>query len=452
VANDPEPMLSVEAAEERILAAAGAPLPDEEVALDAALGRVLAEPVLGAFDLPPWDNSSMDGYAVHAADVASATETAPVRLRVVGEVRAGGTAEVDVPPGCAVRIATGAPLPRSADAVVPVESTIASVDAAADANQAAPPGPRIAGFDPASPVPVACFVVAAVASGAYVRRRGEDVRAGTAVLEPGRRIAPAQIAMAAAAGAGTVRVHCRPVAGVLSTGDELRSAGQPLGESGIPDANRPGLLAMCRAAGADAIDLGIAPDSLDAVMAALKPAIERVDLLIVSGGVSVGPYDVVRSAFAAVGSVDLWRVAVQPGKPFAFGRTEPRSGDGRRVLLFGLPGNPVSALVTFELFVKPALRRISGVATATLDTDRAVTDDRLSKGPGRRGYLRVVVARDGSGRPIRDDRGRLRVRQSGGQGSNMLGAMAAAEALAVVPETVDAIDAGGEVEIRWLRT
>jgi molybdopterin molybdotransferase len=442
VAKELEPMLSVEAAQERVRAAAGGPLPDEEVALDEAVGRVLAAPVRSGLDLPPWDNSSMDGFAVHAADVAMASPDAPIRLRVVGEVRAGGSADVEVPAGSAVRIATGARVPASADAIVPVENTLV-----------AGAGPfRSPGFEAAEPVPEACLVAAAVAPGAYIRRRGEDVRSGAEVLVPGRRIGPAHIAMAAAAGAGVLRVHRRPVAGVLSTGDELRSLGQPLGESGIPDANRPGLLAMCRAAGADVLDLGIAADSLDAVLAALRPAIGRLDLLIVSGGVSVGPYDVVRSAFESIGRVDLWRVAVQPGKPFAFGRSDPRPGDGRQVLLFGLPGNPVSALVTFELFVKPALQRISGVTMPELDSDRAVTEDPLSKAPGRRGYLRVTVARDERGSPMRDEKGLLRVRRAGGQGSHMLGAMAAAEALAIVPEAADGIEPGSEVEILWLRT
>jgi molybdopterin molybdotransferase len=442
VTNELEPILSVEEAQERVLAAAGRPLPAEEVALEAALGRVLAETVRSEIDLPPWDNSSMDGFAVHAADVASATQSAPVRLRVVGEVRAGGSPDVEVPAGCAVRIATGARVPASADAVVPVENTLVAGSERA----------RSPGFEAGEPVPDACLVATAVTLGAYIRRRGEDVRAGMSVLEPGSRLGPAQIAMAAAAGSGVVGVRRKPVAGVLSTGDELRSLGQPLGESGIPDANRPGLLAMCRAAGADVVDLGIATDSLDAVLAVLRPAIEQLDLLIVSGGVSVGPYDVVRSAFESIGTVDLWRVAVQPGKPFAFGRSEPRTGDGRQVLLFGLPGNPVSALVTFELFVKPALQRIAGVTKTVLDTDRAVTEDELSKAPGRRGYLRVTVARDERGSPMRDEQGRLRVRRAGGQGSHMLGAMAAADALAIVPEAANRIDPGDEVEILWLRT
>jgi molybdopterin molybdotransferase len=240
------------------------------------------------------------------------------------------------------------------------------------------------------------------------------------------------------------------VAAVLSTGDELRSAGQELGESGIPDANGPGLLAMCGAAGASGVDLGIAPDSLDAVLRALRPAIERSDVLIVSGGVSVGPFDVVRSAFAALGRVELWRVAVQPGKPFAFAMSNERP-DGRRALMFGLPGNPVSALTTFELFVRPALDRLSGLPSSPVDTDRAVTEERLQKAPGRRGFLRVTVLRDEFGAPVRDAGGRLRVRQAGRQGSHVLSAMAVADALAVVPETVDRLEPGADVEIRWLR-
>ena len=170
-----------------------------------------------------------------------------------------------------------------------------------------------------------------------------------------------------------------------------------------------------------------------------------------SGGVSVGPYDVVRSAFEALGRVELWRVAVQPGKPFAFGRSEPRARDGRRVLMFGLPGNPVSALVTFDLFVRPALDRLSGLPSSPVDLDRAVTEDGLEKAHGRQGFLRVTVARDEHGAPVRDASGRVRVRQSGHQGSHVLSAMASADALAIVPEAVDRLEPGAEVEIRWLR-
>ncbi|MGA2513669.1 MAG: molybdopterin molybdotransferase MoeA, partial [Candidatus Limnocylindrales bacterium] len=319
--SEPEPMLSLEEAQGRLLAAAGEPLTGEDVPLAEALGRVLAEPVRSAVDLPPWDNSSMDGFAVHAADTTDATPASPVRLRVVGEVRAGGSPGVEVPPGCAVRVATGAPIPPSADAVVPVEAT-----SVYEAGGASAPGfparlgsPRPLGFGIAEPLPEACLVIAAVEPGAFIRRRGEDVRAGMSVLEPNRRLGPAQIAMGAAVGLGSLCVHRRPVAGVLSTGDELRHAGEPLRGWGIPDANRPGLLAMCGETGVRALDLGIAGDSVESILGALRPAIERSDVLIVSGGVSVGPYDVVRAAFEALGRVELWRVAIQPGKPFAFG-------------------------------------------------------------------------------------------------------------------------------------
>lgn len=443
VANEPEPMLSVEEAQGRLLAASGDPLPAEAVSLESALDRVLAESIHSAMDLPPWDNSSMDGFAVHAADVATATPASPIRLRVVGEVRAGGSPDLDLPPGCAVRIATGARIPAAADAVVPVETTILEEGRSG--------AQRHMGFQVGQPLSEACLVTEGVEPGAFIRRRGKDVRAGTRLLEPHRRVTPAQIALAAAVGLDSLRVHRRPVAAVLSTGDELRSAGQPLGDAGIPDANRPGLLAMCRAEGATGVDLGIVPDSFGSIVGSLQQAIQHSDLLIVSGGVSVGPYDIVRSAFDAVGQVELWRVAVQPGKPFAFGRSEPRQSDGRRVLMFGLPGNPVSALVTFYLFVRPVLDRLSGRESPAIDRDWAITEERLEKAAGRRGFLRVTVIRDERGAPGRDAAGLLRVRMSGDQGSNVLSAMALADALAIVPEMVDRLEPGAKVEIRWLQ-
>ena len=451
VATAPELMLSVEEAQARLLAASGDPLPAEAVSLESALDRVLAESIHSAVDLPPWDNSSMDGFAVHAADVATATPASPIRLRVVGEVRAGGSPDLDLPPGCAVRIATGARIPSAADAVVPVETTILEEGRSGSTSGSTSGSQRHVGFQVGEPLPEACLVTAGVEPGAFIRRRGKDVRAGTRLLEPHRRVTPAQIALAAAVGFDSLRVHRRPVAAVLSTGDELRSAGQPLGDTGIPDANRPGLLAMCRAEGATGIDLGIVPDSFGSIVDSLEQAIQHSDLLIVSGGVSVGPYDIVRSAFDAVGQVELWRVAVQPGKPFAFGRSEPRQSDGRRVLMFGLPGNPVSALVTFYLFVRPVLDRLSGLESSSVDRDWAITEERLEKAAGRRGFLRATVLRDERGAPVRDAAGLLRVRMSGDQGSHVLSAMAAADALAIVPETVDRLEPGAKVEIRWLQ-
>jgi molybdopterin molybdotransferase len=428
-----EPLLSVEEALERILAALGGPLPTERLAPEAALGQVLAAPVVATTDLPPWDNSAMDGYAVRAADLVEATADRPIHLRVIDEAPAGGLAERALEPGTAIRIATGAPLPAGADAVVPVEST---TPLGADGAAA---GPR--GRDATGPLPAACAVHAAVGQGNAVRRRGEDVRSGATVLDAGTALSPAAIGLVAGSGVDSVVVHRRPRIAVLATGDEVRGPGQPLGPAGIPDANGPGLRAMVTAAGATPIDLGIARDDLDDVLTRLRRGIAEADAVIVAGGVSVGPFDVVKLAFEAVGRVDLWRVAVQPGKPFAFG-----VADGG-VLVFGLPGNPVSGFVTFELFVRPAIRRLAGHEDLLRETDLGVLAEPARKAPGRRAFLRVVAERDQSGRPVRDANGRLLVRLAGGQGSHVLSALALAEALAVIPEAVDALPAGAPIKL-----
>ena len=429
-------LLSVETARERVLAAIAGPTAVETHAPENALWHVLAAPVTAATDLPPWDNSAMDGYAIRVADVAAAAEDGPVRLQVVGEVSAGGVARGAVGPGTAIRIATGAPLPEGADAVVPVEATT-PLDAAGT------PGPR--GRDATGPLPVACLVHLAVRTGGSVRRRGEDVRAGTTVLEVGMALTPAAIAIATGSGVDAVAVHRHPRVAVLATGDEIRAAGEPLGPAGIPDANGPGLRSMVAAAGAKVVDLGIARDSLDDVLERLRKGMAEADAVIVAGGVSVGPYDVVRRAFEIVGRVDLWRVAVQPGKPFAFGVAD----DG--TVLFGLPGNPVSSFVTFELFVRPAIRRLAGHGRILRDTDVGTLIEPVAKAPGRRTFLRVVAERDAAtDRPVRDADGRIPVHLAGGQGSHILTALAAADALAVVPETVDGLPAGAPVELIWL--
>ncbi len=436
-------MLSVEEALASVLAAIPDRLPVEELAPDAGLGRWLAAPVVATTDLPPWDNSAMDGYAVRAADTHGATENAPVVLRLSGEVRAGEMAVGRVEAGHAFRIATGAPLPPGADAVVPVEQTT-PLDAAGEAA-----GPR--GREASGPLPYACAVHVVVEAGGSVRHRGDDLRGGTVVLEAGARLGPGAVALAAGAGAGVVSVHRRPRVGVLATGDEIREPGSPLGPAGIPDANGPGLRALVASVGATPVPLGVARDELDDVVGRLTRALQGaapVDALIVSGGVSVGPYDVVRAAFGAIGRVDLWRVAVQPGKPFAFGTAE--RPDGRRVPLFGLPGNPVSTAVTFELFVRPALRHLAGEPAPRRDADRAVLRDRVSTGPGRRTFLRIVAERRPDGSAMRDAEGRVLVRLAGGQGSHVLSALGVADALAIVPEEVDVAEAGAEVALWWL--
>jgi molybdopterin molybdotransferase len=433
-------LLSVEAARDAVLAVAE-PVGTERIAIADALGRVTAETVTARVSLPPWPNSAMDGYAIYAADTAPAREEAPVELRVIGDIAAGAAPDVEVAPGTAARIATGARLPDGADAVVPVEATT-PLDAARRL------GPR--GRDATGPLPAACLVHEPVPTGGSVRAAGSDLEAGAALLRPGTAITAAAVALVAGAGVDEVLVHRRPRVAVLATGDEVRAPGEDLGAAGIPDANGPGLRALVTAAGGEPIDLGIATDDLDDVLARLRSGLDAgADALIVSGGVSVGPYDVVKTAIETIGRIDLWRVAVQPGKPFAFGVAD-RPGGAAPVLLFGLPGNPVSSAVTFELFVRPAIRSLAGRTDLLRPVDRAVIGEPVTKSHGRRAFLRVEAERDETGAPLRDGRGRVRVRLAGGQGSHVISALAAADALAVVPEADDSLPAGSEVALWWL--
>ncbi len=439
-------LLSVEEARDAVLARVLGPLEPEVVPLDEALGRVLAAPVVAAITLPPWDNSAMDGYALGAADVAGSSEAAPVRLAVVGDVPAGAAPGMGGPPGTALRIATGAPLPRGADAVVPVEQTT-PIDASGAAGER--------GRDASGPLPAAILVHAAVPVGAHVRARGSDLEAGEAIVPDGVGVTPAVIALAAGAGIANLAVRRRPRVAVLATGDEVRPVGTDLGQTGIPDANGPGLRSLVRAAGGEPIDLGIAGDDLDAVVHQLRRGVATgADAIVVAGGVSVGPYDVVKRAFDAIGEIGLWRVAVQPGKPFAFG-TAAGPGGRAPVLLFGLPGNPVSSFVTFELFVRPVLRVLGGRRDILRAVDRAVLLDDAHSSTGRRTFLRVTAERDAGGGAARDEQGRVRVRLArgpAGQGSHVLSALATADALAVVPEPVERHRAGDPVELWWLDT
>ncbi len=446
-------LLSVEEALERVFGAIDGPTESEHAWLSEALGRVAAVPISSPLALPPWDNSAMDGYAIRSVDVAGAVEDAPATLEVIGEVRAGQAPDTTVRRGTAIRIATGAPVPPGADAVIPVEGTT-PLDAAGTVA-----GER--GRDATGPLPAAILAYNAVPIGGSIRRRGSDLAAGTTIVEPGTVLTPAVIGLAAGVGVEAIDVHRRPAVSILATGDEVRGRGADLGPAGIPDANGPGLMAMVEAAGGHPNALGIADDRFDDVRARLCAGlVGGAEAIIVSGGVSVGPYDVVRDAFREFGQIDLWRVAVQPGKPFAFGTARApvdAGGDPDRppTLLFGLPGNPVSTFVTFELFVRPALRRLGGYRDDDLfrPRDRAVLGEDVSKSRGRRGFIRVTADRDAHGTPQRDDRGRVRVHMAGGaagQGSHVLSALATADALAVIPEANDSLPAGAEVELWWL--
>ena len=436
---------SVEEARNAVLAAIPPRTVTEHRSIVDVLGLVLAEPIVSLTALPPWDNSAMDGYAIRAADVRGASEDEPAALRVIGEVRAGRSSAIAVERGTAIRIATGAPLPPGADAVVQVElTTPTDIDGR-------PTGPR--GRDATGPPPARILVHEAVAAGAAIRRLGSDLAEGVTILERGTALTAAGVALASGAGVSHVDVFPRPRIAVLATGDEIVPAGQALGPAGIPDANGPGLAALVDASGGESSRSGIAQDRLDDVLAHLKASLWGFpDAIIVSGGVSVGPYDVVRTAFEEIGTIEMWKVAVQPGKPFVFGTAT--LGEGHpTTLLFGLPGNPVSSFVTFELFVRPAIRAMAGRADILRPVDRAVLGDDVSKSAGRRAFVRVTADRDGTDAPIRDEQGRVRVRLSGGtagQGSHVMSALASADALAVIPEAHDTLAAGAEVELWWL--
>ena len=395
----------------------------ETISLDAALGRVLASPIESRLTLPPWDNSAMDGFAVRSTDVVGASDQHPVTLAVIGESAAGRSARVEVGEGTSVRILTGAPMPSGADAVVPVEDTDAPMGAA--------------------DLPESVQILAPRPVGAHVRRVGSDLREGYPLLALGAELGPAALAVAAAGGHSELDVHRAPRVAILANGDELAQVGAPLAADQIPDSNTVGLVAQAKESGADVRSLGIAADDLAAVVDRLRVGLAWADVVVVSGGVSVGAHDVVKDAFDAVGHVDLWRVAVQPGKPLAFGRgrAEGRSGE---VLLFGLPGNPVSSFVTFELFVRPVLRRLAG-HTDLIGRDfvRATLTEPVTKSPARRAFLRVRL--EGS-----DEHG-WTASLAGGQDSHVLSALAAANGLAIVSEDDDSLPAGAKVDVMRLR-
>ena len=397
-------------------------LPAVQLGLAEAAGLVLALPVASDVSLPPWANSAMDGFAVRAADVAGASRDSPAALRVAGEVAAGGSASATVESGAALRIMTGAPVPAGADAVVPVEDTDAPAGASA--------------------LPGRVLVYAPAASGDHVRAAGTDVRAGAALLPAGRALDPAAIALLAATGHATAHVHRRPRVAVISTGDELAPPGEALGPSQIHDSNSWSLSAQAADAGAEVRRLGIARDTPGAVVAMLRDAVAWADVVVLSGGVSVGAHDHVKEAFGAVGTMGLWRVAIKPGRPFAFARA---ASGGREVRLFGLPGNPVSVFVTFELFVRPVLRLLAGRPQAF---DRPVRLARIVEpmraSAGRLSVTRVVLSAD----PERPDG--LLAQTSGGQESYMIASLAAANGMLFVPPDVD-LPAGAEVEVWELR-
>jgi len=392
---------------QRAVLAAMTPLPSEAVDLEAALGLVVAADVVAPHNVPPFANSGMDGFAVRAADVASA----PATLTVIGDLAAGGVPTDPVGRGQAIRIMTGAPMPAGADAVVMVEDT------------------ELTGAE--------VRVLAPAAVGDHVRPAGGDVGAGTTVFEAGVRLTPFHLGVLASLGVTHPVVGRRPTVAILSTGDEVMPPETAtLRPGAIRDANRPLLAAALRELGVAVVDLGIVPDDARLLRSVLAEAATSADAVLTSGGVSMGEHDLVKRVLADIGSIEFWQVAMQPARPFAFGflGTTP---------LFGLPGNPVSVSVAFEQFVRPALLRRMGATRLFRPRSAATLVEPVSTNPDKTVFLRVTARPRAGGWAV------SAVRR---QASNMLSGMAGADALAVIPVGTGDVAAGDVVEVEWFRS
>lgn len=381
-------------------------LPTARVGLDRALGLVLADPVVAPHDVPPFANSAMDGYAVRSSDLVGA----PVVLRVSEDLPAGHVAAGSVEPGTAIRIMTGAPLPPGADAVVRVEDTEATESGV--------------------------VIKVMVAPGTAIRERGNDVAAGEVVVPGRQRLTPAMLGVLAAVGVSRPTVIRRPRVAILSTGDEVVPPETATLEPGmIRDSNRPTLAAMLAELGVEVVDFGIVGDDAGRLTATLAAAGEECDAVLTTGGVSMGEYDLVKQVLADLGIVDFWQVAMKPGKPFAFGFVGGTP-------LFGLPGNPVSVIVAFEQFARPALLTMMGADRVLRPRIEATLDERVVTDPAKTVFLR------GATRQVEEG---WAVRMAGGQDSNMLSAVAAGDGFVVVPRGVGSLDPGSAVMVEMFR-
>ncbi len=408
-------LMNVDKALEQILAA----MPDigtETLNIAQAHGRILAEEVIAEVNLPPFPNSSMDGFAVRAADVAAASADHPIVLNVTQDIPAGKAPEKDVQVGEAARIMTGAPMPDGADAIIPVENTDAK-------------------WREGDPPPAQVQIYKAVQSGDYVRPVGESVAVGQTILTAGTTLRAAEIGILASLGRATVKVNRIPRVVILGSGDELVEPGQPLSPGQIYDSNSYMLAALVEETGAEAVRLPVARDTVEDLRAMFQQALDhQPDMLLSSAGVSVGAADFTRQILAELGEIGFWKINLRPGKPLAFGNI-------RGVPFLGLPGNPVSAIVTFDVLVRPAL-----LAMARKPDDAEYTtaiNAEEIKSDGRRSYLRVTLLREN---------GQLMAYTTGTQSSGALMSMVTADALMIVPEDVTHVEAGTPMRVKLLKT
>ena len=375
-------------------------------------GCVLAEDVVAQWPLPSFDNSSMDGYAVMASDVSSATEASPVTLTVIDDVPAGSRADIALRPGCAVRIMTGAPIPSGTDCIVPVEVTDAGTDNVEIREQVAP--------------------------GTYIRRAGEDVIVGDVVVRAGTLLSSRQLAVIAAVGKGHVVVYPRPRVAVLSTGSELVEPGTPLSKGMISDSNSFLLVSAANEAGAQAYRVPPVPDDAEAFSAAISDQLHRADLILTSGGVSMGAYDTVKEVFSSYGTVEFTKVAMHPGMPQGHGSVG--ESDDERIPVITLPGNPVSSYISFQNFVRPAINKLRGLGSTDRPRLTAEVTKPLDSPQSKRQFARGRFLDDGRVEPV-----------GGGQGSHVMGGLAQADCLIVIPEGVANVNAGDTVDVVDLR-
>jgi molybdopterin molybdotransferase len=417
-------MISVEEALEKVLSHVEVLEPERKPILDC-LGQVLAEDVYATIDIPPLDNSAMDGYALRAKDTRGANESSPRYLVVVGEVAAGSMPTKEVRPGTAIRIMTGAPLPEGADAVVRFEDTdeVSRKSSRGDLSQIG--------------------ILCQAGKGLNVRGRGEDIARGDLVLKKGKVLRPQEIGVLASLGRSTALVIRRPVVAILATGDELIGVDQPLAPAKIYNSNTYTIAAEVSRYGGIPKILGIGRDSVQSLTKKIDEGLDT-DMLITSGGVSKGDYDVVKDVLAERGEVSFWTVCMKPGKPLAFGVMEKEErGRKRKVPHLGLPGNPVSSMITFEQFARPAILKMMGKETLKKPTIRAIIENDIADNDGRRLFARVMVTKRGG-------QYYASVTGPGPQGSGILTSMAKANGLAVIPESSKGVKAGDAVEVQML--